>query len=52
MTSALPANDDAAARIATDLALALRLADAADRIASSRFGALDLAVETKPDLTP
>jgi histidinol-phosphatase len=54
MTSALPSKDAAngAAAVATDLALALRLADAADRIASSRFGALDLAVETKPDLTP
>lgn len=35
-----------------DLDLALRLADAADRVALSRFRALDLVVETKPDLTP
>ena len=35
-----------------DLALALRLADAADAISLPRFGALDLHVETKPDLTP
>lgn len=35
-----------------DLALALELADAADGISLARFGALDLAVETKPDLTP
>ncbi|MGQ0623279.1 MAG: inositol monophosphatase family protein [Sporichthyaceae bacterium] len=35
-----------------DLALALRLADAADEITVARFGALDLAVESKPDLTP
>jgi histidinol-phosphatase len=35
-----------------DLALALRLADTADAISMRRFGALDLAVETKPDLTP
>jgi histidinol-phosphatase len=35
-----------------DLALALRLADAADAITTSRFLALDLTVGTKPDLTP
>jgi histidinol-phosphatase len=35
-----------------DLALALRLADAADAISMRRFGALDLAIDTKPDLTP
>jgi histidinol-phosphatase len=35
-----------------DLDLALRLADAADEIALSRFGARDLVVETKPDRTP
>ena len=35
-----------------DLALALRMADAADIITMERFGALDLKVETKPDLTP
>jgi histidinol-phosphatase len=35
-----------------DLALALGLADAADTITSGRFGAVDLVVETKPDLTP
>jgi histidinol-phosphatase len=35
-----------------DLALALSLADDADRIALSRFRALDLRVETKPDLSP
>ena len=35
-----------------DLDLALRLADAADGIALSRFRARDLVVETKPDLTP
>ena len=37
---------------AADLALALRLADLADPIAMSRFRAVDLVVETKPDLTP
>ena len=36
----------------TDLALALELADAADAITLQRFGAADLVVESKPDLTP
>ena len=35
-----------------DVALALRLADQADALTMERFGALDLRVETKPDLTP
>jgi histidinol-phosphatase len=35
-----------------DLAFALALADAADAITLRRFRASDLAVETKPDLTP
>ncbi|BBX99699.1 histidinol-phosphatase [Mycobacterium seoulense] len=35
-----------------DLTLALRLADRADALTSARFGALDLRVDTKPDLTP
>jgi histidinol-phosphatase len=35
-----------------DVALALRLADQADAITMERFGALDLHVDTKPDLTP
>jgi histidinol-phosphatase len=35
-----------------DLDLALRLADAADTIAMSRFRARDLVIETKPDKTP
>ena len=35
-----------------DLQLALALADAADAITMTRFGASDLAVTTKPDLTP
>ncbi|MGL4306871.1 MAG: histidinol-phosphatase [Mycobacteriaceae bacterium] len=38
--------------IANDLELALQLADKADAITSERFGALDLAVTDKPDLTP
>ena len=35
-----------------DLALALELADKADQISLPRFRALDLNVETKPDLSP
>jgi histidinol-phosphatase len=35
-----------------DLQLALRIADAADAITRDRFGALDLHVDDKPDLTP
>lgn len=38
--------------VPNDLALALELADAADALTLDRFGALDLRVETKPDLTP
>jgi histidinol-phosphatase len=37
---------------ADDLALALRLAGVADGVSLPRFGALDLRVDTKPDLTP
>jgi len=37
---------------ADDLALAQSLADAADAITMARFLAADLAVESKPDLTP
>jgi histidinol-phosphatase len=39
-------------RVRDDMALALRLADQADALTSDRFGALDLHVDTKPDLTP
>src|ERR1700694_3637542 len=35
-----------------DLTLALTLAQEADSLTMPRFGALDLRVETKPDLTP
>ena len=35
-----------------DLAIALSLADRADAITSARFGAVDLQVDTKPDMTP
>lgn len=38
--------------VADDLALALDLAARADAITLDRFGALDLRVEQKPDLTP
>ena len=37
---------------AADLDLARQLADIADKITMSRFGAADLVVEAKPDLTP
>jgi histidinol-phosphatase len=37
---------------AADMALALQLADQADALTLDRFGALDLHVSTKPDLTP
>ncbi|MBF6132155.1 histidinol-phosphatase [Nocardia otitidiscaviarum] len=36
----------------SDLELALRMADAADGITRDRFGALDLKIDSKPDLTP
>jgi histidinol-phosphatase len=39
-------------RYADDLALAHVLADTADSISMARFKALDLRVDTKPDLTP
>ena len=45
---AVPASTDHAA----DLAIALELADLADAITTARFGASDLVVEAKPDLTP
>ena len=35
-----------------DLTLALTLADRADVLTRARFGALDLSIDTKPDLTP
>ena len=35
-----------------DLRFAHRLADAADAVTAARFRALDLRVDTKPDLTP
>ena len=38
--------------VTADLALAVALADRADAITLARFGALDLRIDTKPDLTP
>ena len=38
--------------VGDDIAFALQMADAADAQTLARFGALDLRVETKPDLTP
>jgi histidinol-phosphatase len=35
-----------------DLALALELADRADALTMDRYGALDLRIDTKPDLSP
>ncbi|MFE3541672.1 histidinol-phosphatase [Nocardia sp. NPDC059177] len=40
------------AAYSADLDLALRLADEADAISRVRFGAVDLKVDAKPDLTP
>ncbi|MBJ8343571.1 inositol monophosphatase family protein [Antrihabitans sp. YC2-6] len=40
------------ADLSDDLALALRIADDADAITRSRFGAIDLHIDDKPDLTP
>jgi histidinol-phosphatase len=37
---------------AKDLEFTHQLADAADQISMARFGAIDLKIETKPDLTP
>ena len=39
-------------KVAADLELATALADEADAITLDRFGALDLRIDTKPDLTP
>jgi histidinol-phosphatase len=49
---AAPGSADPAADLAEDLALALLLADAADAISLPRFGAGDLRVTEKPDMTP
>jgi len=47
-----PYAKDPSLALQDDLKLALELADLADSISLARFGALDLRVETKPDLTP
>ena len=44
--------DETVTELADDLALALRLADAADAQSLARFRASDLKIETKPDRTP
>jgi histidinol-phosphatase len=51
-TSSTTSGFAASGPYASDLALALRLADAADLLTVDRFQALDLHVETKPDTTP
>ena len=54
MTSAAsesPAAPSRGTELAADLALALRLADAADAVSMARFDAPDLAVQTKADAT-
>jgi histidinol-phosphatase len=38
--------------LALDLSLALRLADAADALSTSKYQSSELIIETKPDLTP
>jgi len=39
-------------QVLDDVTLALALADASDAVTLARFGALDLRIDTKPDLTP
>ena len=46
-----PLSSAAPASLSDDLALALRLADAADAVAMARFDASDLRIDTKPDRT-
>ncbi|WP_246284542.1 histidinol-phosphatase [Gordonia asplenii] len=41
-----------ASTIADDLAVALSIADSTDALTLTRFGSMDLEVDTKPDLTP
>ncbi len=47
-----PPSGAATPLVGDDLTLALALADRADAVTLARFGALDLRVDTKPDLTP
>ncbi len=51
-TARSAAAPDTPADLDPDLELALALADAADAISLARFGATDLRVTAKPDLTP
>ena len=48
----VPACGESGAMTEDDLAVALTLAEQADAVTLARFGALDLQVDTKPDLTP
>lgn len=52
MTDSTASASAASPSLTDDLALALRLADAADAISLPRFRSLDLMVTTKPDRTP
>lgn len=47
-----PDGPGAGTRYDEDLRLALSIADQVDAFTTSRFGAVDLKVDTKPDLTP
>ncbi|MDS1114299.1 histidinol-phosphatase [Gordonia westfalica] len=47
-----PKNPTASPNHDDDLELALSLADSADALTTDRFGAVDLRVDDKPDLTP
>ncbi|WP_414625822.1 inositol monophosphatase family protein, partial [Gordonia alkanivorans] len=47
-----PRNPSTSQSYDDDLELALSLADSADALTTDRFGAVDLRVDDKPDLTP
>ena len=51
-TTATGPRDAGVRDLGADLELALAMADEVDRLTMSRFGASDLVVESKPDLTP
>ena len=51
-STSAPMSGSPSTPLAQDLALALRLADAADALSLPRFGAENLKVTAKPDLTP
>ncbi len=44
--------DESGRSLSDDLELALSIADSADALTMDRFGAMDLQVDAKPDLTP